>query len=213
MKNLLYKEFRLAIHPLFYPLLVLCGALLMIPQWVFFLALMYFFFITAPNIFTMGKAQNDIEFSVTLPVRKRDVVKARMMSIIILELLQIVVAVVFAVLNRTLYHTENFLLDLNFAFFGFAFVIYALFNVVFFPMFYQTAYKIGIPVLAGIFAALLFATGVELGVLYIPALCVLDGMGHIGVQLWVLAAGIVLFALLNILAYRISARLFERIDL
>ena len=44
MKNLLYKEFRLAINPLFY-LILLCGALLLIPKWIFFLALMYFFFI------------------------------------------------------------------------------------------------------------------------------------------------------------------------
>lgn len=213
MKNLLYKEFRLAIHPLFYPLLLLCGALLMIPQWVFFLALMYFFFITVPNVFSIGKAQNDIEFSVILPVCKRDVVKARVLSIVLLGLLQILIAVVFAVLNGTIYHTENFLLDLNFAFFGFALIMYALFNVVFFPMFYKTAYKIGIPVLAGIITVVLFAAGVEFAVLYIPALRVLDGMDHIGAQLWVLAAGIALFAVLNIVAYRVSAKRFERVDL
>lgn len=213
MKNLLYKELRLAIHPLFYPLLILCGALLMIPKWIFFMALMYFFFITVPNIFSMGKAHNDIEFSVTLPVRKRDVVKARVLSMVFLGLLQILVAAVFAVLNMTIYRVENYLLDPNFAFFGFALVIYALFNVIFFPMFYKTAYKIGIPSVVGIIAVLLFATGVEFAVIYIPALRVLDGMGHIGAQLWVLAGGIVLFVLLNILAYRISARRFERIDL
>ena len=214
MKNLLYKEFRLAIHPLFYPLLVLFGALLMIPQWVFFLALMYFFFITAPNIFTMGKAQNDIEFSVTLPVRKRDVVKARVMSVTLIGLMQILIAAVFAVLHMAVYKTvDNFLLDPNIAFFGFSLVMYALFNVLFFPMFYKTGDKVGIPIVAGIIVTLLFAAGVEFAILYIPALQILDGMGHMGAQLWVLAGGIVLFVLLNIAAYRISARRFERIDL
>lgn len=214
MKNLLYKEFRLAIHPLFYPLLVLFGALLMIPQWVFFLALMYFFFITAPNIFTMGKAQNDIEFSVTLPVRKRDVVKARVMSVTLIGLMQILIAAVFAVLHMAVYKTvDNFLLDPNIAFFGFSLVMYALFNVVFFPMFYKTADKVGIPIVAGIIVTLLFAAGVEFAILYIPALRILDGMGHMGAQLLVLAGGIVLFVLLNIAAYRISARRFERVDL
>jgi len=212
MKNLLYKEFRLAIHPLFY-LILLCGALLLIPQWPFFIALMYLFFIAVPNIFSMGKAQNDVEFSVMLPVRKRDVVKARILSIVILELLQILVAVVFAILNMKLYRTANFLLDPNIAFFGFALIMYGVHNVFFFPMFYKTAYKIGIPVIVAVAAAVLFAFAVEFAVLYIPALGVLDGMGHIGAQLWVLGAGIVLFALLNIVAYRISVRRFERVDL
>jgi ABC-2 type transport system permease protein len=214
MKNLLYKEFHLAIHPLFYPLLLLCAALLMIPQWVFFLALMYFFFITVPNIFTMGKAQNDVIFSVMMPVRKRDVVKARMTSIILLELLQVLVAALFAVLHAAVYSSiDNFLLDTNIAFFGFALVMYALFNLVFFPMFYKTAYKVGIPTLAGILAALLFATGVEFAVLWIPDLQVLDGMWNIPAQLGVMAGSIVLFVLINIAAYKISAKRFERIDL
>ena len=212
MKNLLYKEFHLAIHPLFY-LILLCGALLLIPQWIFFLALMYFFFIAFPNIFSMGKTQNDIEFSVMLPVRKRDVVKARIISISVFELMQILVAAICAVLNRVLYHTENYLLDPNFAFFGFALIMYALFNLVFFPMFYKTAYKIGAPTIFANIAAILFAAGVEFAVIYIPALRVLDGMEHIGAQLWVLAGGIALFVLLNLAVYRISARRFERIDL
>ena len=213
MKNLLYKELRLSIHPLFYPLLLVCGALLMIPKWIFFLALMYIFFIVVPNIFTMGKAQNDILFSVMLPVRKRDVVKSRVMSIVLVELLQLLIAAAFALLHAVLYHQKNFLMDPNLAFFGFAFVMYGVFNIIFFPMFYKTAYKVGIPAIVAIAAALLFATAVEFAVLAIPALRELDGMWNVGAQLWVLAGGIVLFVLLNMLAYRISARRFERVDL
>lgn len=212
MKNMLYKEFRLAIHPLFY-LILLFGALLLIPQWVFYLAMMYFFFILVPNIFTMGKAQNDIEFSVMLPVRKRDVVKARIMSIVLLEVLQIAVAAIFGVIHMQIYSVKNFLMDPNFAFFGFTFMMYAVFNAVFFPMFYKTAYKIGIPTIVANIAALLFATAVEFGVLCIPALKELDGMWNVGAQIWVLIGGIVVFVLVNMAAYRISARLFERVDL
>ncbi len=215
MKNLLYKEFRLAIHPLFYPLLLLFGALLLIPQWVFFIALMYLFFIIVPNVFTMGKAQNDMVFSVMLPVRKRDVVKARVVSIVLLELLQVLIAAFFAGLHVVLFSSlDNFLLDPNFAFFGFALVMYAVFNVVFFPMFYRTAYKIGIPTVIASVAAILFAAGVEFALLFVPALRGLfDGMGNIGAQIGALAGSIGLSVLINIAAYRISARRFERIDL
>ncbi|MDO9120569.1 MAG: ABC-2 transporter permease, partial [Anaerolineaceae bacterium] len=91
MNNLLNKELRLVIHPLYY-LTALFGALILIPNWVYFVALMYVLFIAFPNIFMNAKAQNDTGFSVLMPVRKRDVVKARVISMSILEILQVLVA-------------------------------------------------------------------------------------------------------------------------
>jgi len=212
MKGLLIKEFRLVIHPLFY-LLLLCGGLLMIPQWPYLIALMYLFFIAVPNIFSNSKAQNDIGFSVLLPVRRKDIVKARVMSVAALELMQIAVAAVFGALNLAIYPAGNFLMEPNPAFFGFAFAMYGVFNVVFFPMFYKTAYKMGIPLIIAITAAMVFAMAAETLVLLVPALRVLDGRIVNGAQLAVLAGGIILSALLSIVACRSSAKRFARIDL
>jgi len=213
MKNLLYKEFKLAISPLFL-LISLLGALVLIPMWPYFIALMYFFFITVPNIFNISKAQNDIGFSVMLPVRKRDVVKSRILSIAAIELLHILVAVIFAIININMYSTENFLLDPNIAFFGFALIMFAIFNIIFFPMFYKTAYKLGIPIFVALIFALIFITAVELLVQIVPAAAkAFDGTKNMASQLPILAAGIVIFALANILAYKISAKRFEKIDL
>ena len=80
MKNLIYKELKLSINPLFY-LVTLLGSLILIPNWVYFIAISYLLYIAVPNIFTTNKAQNDIAFSTLLPVRKRDVVGARIISI------------------------------------------------------------------------------------------------------------------------------------
>ncbi len=212
MKGLLNKEFRLVIHPLFY-LLLLCGALLMIPQWPYLIALMYIFFIAVPNIFTNSKAQNDVGFSVLLPVRRKDIVKARVMSIAALELMQIVVAAVFGAINLAIYPWGNFLMEPNPAFFGFAFVMYGVFNVVFFPMFYKTAYKMGIPLIVAITAAVVFAVAAEMLVLQIPALRVLDGRTFNGAQFAALAGGAAAFVLLSAAAYRMSAKRFVHIDL
>ncbi len=211
MKNLLYKEFGLSINPLFY-LVLLFGALVLIPQWVYFLAAMYFLFIALPNIFTTGKAQNDIGFSAMLPVRRRDIVKARIVSVVVLEVLQIIVIVIFAFINRAIYTNDNYLLDTNVTYIGCLFIMYAIFNVIFFPMFYKTAYKIGIPVIVAIAATVVFSTAVELLVLFTP-LRALDGRGDIGAQFAVLAGGIIIFILLGLLAFRISAKRFEKIDL
>ena len=59
MFNLLNKEFRLVISPL-YLLTCLLGVLLLIPQWVFFVAPMYILFIALPNIIQFSKVQKDM---------------------------------------------------------------------------------------------------------------------------------------------------------
>lgn len=212
MKNMLYKEFRLTLHPLFY-LALLFGALLLIPQWPYFIALMYFFFIVVPNIFTTSKAQGDLDFSASLPVRRGDIVKARLLSIVILELLQIVVAAVFASINAALYPMGNFLMDTNAAFIGFVFIMYGIHNVILFPMFYKTAYKIAAPTFAAIIVSVLFAGAVETAVQIIPAVRVLDGSLSTWTHYVVLIVGMVIFVLLNVMAAKISVKRFESVNL
>lgn len=213
MKALLYKEFKLSIHPMFY-LVTLFSALLLIPQWVFFLALMYFCFISVPNLFSMGKNYKDIYFTATQPVRRSDIVKARVWSITILELLQLALAAVFIAVRLQYYKTPNWFIDANFAFLGLCFVMYGIFNVVMLPMFYKTAYKVGWPSIVGMIAALVFATGVELCIIYnVPFMRFLDGIHTTSAHLITLVASVLIFAGLNYAAYRISAKRFEKIDL
>lgn len=212
MKSLLYKEFHLVISPLFY-LVLLFGVLLLIPQWVYFVAPSYFLFIAVPNIFAIVKAQNDIGFSAMLPVRRNDIVKSRMLSLIILEVLQILVTAIFAVINLAIYPEGNFALDTNATFIGCVFIMYAIYNAIFFPMFYKTAYKLGIPIIMALTASVLFAVGAEFLIALVPGLQVLDGREHIAAQLPVLIGGIIIFVLLNVLAYNKSAKNFESVNL
>ena len=212
MKSLLYKEFRLGITPLFYLSLLFC-VLLLIPQWVFLLVPMYFLFTVVPNIFTIAKAQNDIVFSAMMPVRRSDIVKARITSIVILELAQILFMALFSAVHLMLYSTPNFLMDTNATYIGCVFLMYGIFNIVFFPMFYKTAYKVGVPIIVGVAATVVFSILAEFIILAVPPLRVLGGRDHIGAQLAVMAGGIVLFGLLNLAAYRMSTKRFERIGL
>lgn len=211
MKNLLYKEFRLVLHPWMYFMAVLTSALLLIPQWVFFIAMMYFLFITVPNLMQGARASNDIGFSVMLPVRKSDVVKARVLSIFLLEVIQVGTAVPFAVLHGALYAEGNFLMNLNVAFFGMILVMYGLFNLIFFPIFYKTAYKIAAPIIPATLVAVLFAVVAETLAALIPALNGTDSASMVG-QLPVLAVGIAVFTLFTFFAYRLSTRRFETVD-
>lgn len=215
MSNLLYKEFRLVIHPFFF-FTALFGVLILIPNWVYFVALMYFLFIAIPNIFMQVKAQNDTGFSVLLPVRKSDVVKARIWSMSLLEIVQILVAAIFVAISVKINPKGNFLIDANLAYLGCSFVMYGLFNLIFFPMFYKTTYKIGAPLVIALTAVFLYTGAVEVLVVLVPAVAhVLDGVSSAALvrQIPVLAAGLALFAGMTWLAFKRSASNFEKVDL
>ncbi len=215
MKNLLYKEFRLVIHPFFF-LFTLFAAFILIPYWAYFVALLYLLFLAIPYIFMNVKAQNDTGFTVLLPVRKRDVVKARVMSIAIIEIVQMAVAAIFVAISVSINSKGNFLIDANLAYLGCGLGLYGFFNLAFFPLFYKTAHKVGMPLLVGITVFTLFAGIIEVLVARVPAVAnVLDGVTSSALlnQIPVLAAGIALFVGLTWLAYRLSAKTFEAVDL
>ncbi len=216
MNNIFYKDIKLSIHPFFFIMPVLTGGLFLIPKWPYFIALMYFFWVSLPNIFANFNAQNDIGFSITMPVSKPYIVKGKVMSFILLETLHLVSGAVFALIHRMLYGMDNFALNLNMAFFGVAFIGFGLFNILFFPNYFRTAYKYGVPLIIGIVVITLFFTGVEFSILAGEKIArFLEGTASSMrlFQLGVLIFGMILFALLNLLAVRMSIKRFEKVDL
>lgn len=215
MRNLLMKEFRLVMNPLYF-LFTLFGVLLLIPQWVFFVAPMYILFIALPNIIMSARAQKDTEFTMLLPIRKGDAVRARVLAFAILEVVQIAVVAVFAALNITLYHVPNFFIDPNVAYIGCVFAMFGVFNVVFFPMFYRTAYKLALPLIVSITVTILFAGAIETLVVTVPAVTrVLDGISSTALvsQIPVLLFGIGVFALLTWISIQISIKRFSKVNI
>ena len=213
MKALLYKEYKLVVNPLFYTVALL-SALVLIPQWLYFIALLYFCFMSAPNLFTLSKSYKEVDFSAAQPVLRRDIVKARVITVAALEVLQLLAAAICVILKLTVMTTPNYVfMDANLAFLGLSFLMFGLFNVVMLPMFYKTAYKVGVPVIAATIAAVVFAAAVELGIVYVPFVRVFDGMQTTAAHVITLFAGIAAFAGLNIAAYKLSAARFEKLDL
>ncbi|MEG2624491.1 MAG: ABC-2 transporter permease, partial [Clostridia bacterium] len=95
MKNLFYKECRLAAHPTSI-LFLLLSAMLLIPNYPYLVV----FFYTSLAIFFVclaGRENHDIFYTLSLPVAKRDIVRARFAFSVVLQLAQILIAVPFAV--------------------------------------------------------------------------------------------------------------------
>lgn len=215
MKNLIYKEFRLAMHP---TALIFLGLsfMLIIPNYPYYVT----FFYTGLGVFFTclgGRENNDVSYTLNLPVRKRDTVKARILYAAIIETIQVVVAVPFAALRQSMPIAGNQVgMDANIAFFGLSFIMMGIFNFVFFTMYYKNVDKVGKS----------FAVAATLDFVYmaIAETCThivpffkdtLDtpDTENLFPKLAVLLTGIFIFALLNTAAYFKSAKSFEKIDL
>jgi ABC-2 type transport system permease protein len=217
MYNLLMKELKLGVNPIYYILPFLTGALMLVPGWLYFVVFLYFCSITIPNMFAGYKTQNDLMFSIMMPVRKTDIVKAKVAVIVILELLHVVTAVIYGMFTDRLYPNMIYLFfKPTIGFWGLCFVMLAIFNLIFISMFYKTAYKYGAPTVVAIVGAVLFGGVAEwLGIKNAVVYDLFKGAGadHVAVQIFILIAGIAIFTTFTIMAYHIAIKQFKRVEI
>lgn len=215
MKNLMIKEFALAAHPTFY-LFLIFDFMLLIPSYPYYVAFIYTclaIFLT----FLTGRETKDVFYTVSLPIRKRDAVKARCLIIAVIELLQIIIAVPIAVLGVHINPKGNMAgIESNVAFFGFVFIMYAIYNVIFLTIFYKTAYKAGKAFAFSGTAVLVYIAVMEMAVQFIaPLKTNLDTSrpDMMVKQIPILIAGIVIYILAMLFAYKRAAANFEKVNL
>lgn len=217
MYNLLLKELKLGISPFFYFMPFLTGALMLIPGWLYFLVILYFCFLTVPNMFAGYKTQNDLIFTSMLPVTKKDIVKAKVSVIVMLELMHIVVAMIYGLITVRLYPDLSYIFfKPTLGFWGLCFVMIAIFNLIFISMYYKTAYKYGAAAIASITAAMLFAGGAEWLAIqnsYVYDLFKGAGTDHLATHLSILIVGILIFAIFTFIAYHIAIKRFEKVEI
>jgi len=103
MYNLVVKDLKLGVNPMFFVLPFLTGALMLVPAWLYFLVPLYFCWLTIPYMFAGFRTQNDLIFTSMMPVTKKDMVKARVSVIVILELLHMVIAMIYGMITLRLY--------------------------------------------------------------------------------------------------------------
>lgn len=99
-------------------------------------------------------------------------------------------------------------------FYGFGFILYAVFDLVFLTAFYKSGYKVGKSFILAAIPMVFLMVAIE-ATSYIPALVWMDSYQpeHLLIQLPILIVGIVCYGVFVPLAYRISAKRFEKVDL
>ncbi|GCF94946.1 ABC transporter [Enterococcus florum] len=211
--NLLYKELRLAAHPNLF-IFALMGVLVLVPGYPY--GIVFLFSGLGIYIsFMYGRETQDIYYTTLLPVRKRETVKAKCWLIVLAQMGQIGISLPFAVLRNTLISQRNPVgIEPNVAFYGMGLLIFGVFNLIFLPTFFKTAYKAGKAFVLAMIPTTLIVITVEI-LVHFPAFHWVDSIAAADLirQLPILAIGGIFYSFATVAAYRISVKRFEKVDL
>ena len=223
MKALLYKEFKLAMHPICYVFLFAFPFMILIPSYP--LGVGFIYILTCyPILFlgaNKGQQSNDLLFSTLLPVRKKDIVLARIMTVAIM---QIVFMLIMSALAPLSYFIQTKMppeisipgLGLNgfVSVLGIALIGFSIADLIFFPIYYKRGKSIVMSTLLMIFGFMLYIA------IFIVVLPLIPGLewyknffeGAIWVQIIVLVVSLVIYVVIHFFVYKISAKELEKVD-
>ncbi len=217
MHNLFRKELKLSAHILSY-LFIFFGFMFFLPGYpvlcgAFFVTLGLF------QSFQSVRENNDILFSALLPFAKRDVVRGKFLFVCFIELCAFLLMAAVAVFRQTVLvsaaaYRDNALMNANGFALSAALLIFALFNSIFVGGFFKTAYKFGRPFVTYIIVCFLVILAAE-ALHYFPGMSAVNAFGadHLGLQIGLVAGGFAVYGILTWIAYRVSCKRFEEIDL
>lgn len=217
MKRLLYKEIKLASSPLSF-FFIAAALLTFIPGYPILLGA----FFTTLGIFysyQTTRENNDIGYSLLLPVSKADIVKSKFAFTVFIELVSFTVMTAITLVRMTLLkdapaYVANALMCANFAFLGFALLIFGVFNFIFVRGFFKTAYYFGKPFIRYCVVSMLLIAAAET-LHHLPGCGAFNAFGFTppAPQLSAFCIGCVSFTVLTLAAEKKSERLFEKLDL
>ena len=219
MSNFLNKEIRLNLAPVNY-LFMAFSTMIIIPNYPCYVPFFYFA-LSVFFIFNNAELNRDIQYSMVLPITKKEIVKSRCILVFCYELAGLIFTIPFAFLRFKLLPMGNDAgIEANVAFYGLVMIPLTLFNFIFFTKYYKKAEKPGLPFLFASIAYWICYLLLEAPIWFksdIPLafIEILDksDMASMSRQIPVLIAGLMIFNLGWIVTYRVSAARFEKVDL
>lgn len=221
MKNLLYKELKLAVHPLCYVFLGIgvlysfAGVLFGGMSYIWLIAVYSFFFMGVNK----GQQSNDLLFTALLPVRKKDIVKARTILIMLAALCMFVLTFLVTATRELIgiglaLEVEDSLFSDNLHTFlatnGFALIGLSAADLLYFVLYYRNGKSLILPALLGCLAFIIFVTIFNI---ILPACGIFDGLyNSIGAQVIPFVFCVAAYIGLHYLTYRVSSNLLEKVD-
>ena len=226
MKALIYKEMRLSMHPICYIFIVLFPLMFLIPSYP--LGIGFIYVLTCyPILFlgaNKGQQSNDLLYSTLLPVRKKDIVMARILTVIFMQIAFILVMTalypVARIINNAIaqsaekpseYMIPGLGLDSYVLLLAIALIGYAIADIIFFPIYYKHGKSIVMSTLFTILGFVVYIGIFTIGLPFIPGLDILNNL-HLGIQFVILGAAILISFGLHVVVYKVSSKRLEMVD-
>lgn len=216
MKKLFYKEMKLSANPLTYWFIAF-SAMTMIPSYPILVG-SFFICLGIFHTYQQIREYDDVTYTVMLPVKKRDIVTAKYLFVLFIELTAFILCTLLTIIRMKILGTAvpyatNQLMNANMAYLGYTMIVFAVFNSIFLAGFFKTTYKIGKPFF--IFCVVSFIIIIMGEIIHhIPDLESLNNPSNLSMpQVVIFAIGIVVFMLCTWLSYQKAVKDFEGIDL
>ena len=213
--KMLMKEWKLCMHPTGY-IMLLCAALILVPGYpygvsCFYMGLaVYFICLTA-------RENHDASYTLTLPVSRRAAVRARILFCSVLEVIDLLLIALFILIKQLIGNVPNPAgLDAGVALIGEGMILFAIFNMIFFPVYYRDINKPGKAFLPAAAAMFLWIILEVVGTYAVPFLRdVLDQPDprYMSDKLLFTLGGLALFLGGTALSIQRSVKKFEELDL
>ena len=226
MKALIYKELKLAMHPICYVFIILFPFMILIPSYP--LGIGFIYVLTCyPILFlgaNKGQQSNDLLYSTLLPVRKKDIVLARIMTVILMQsafifimsALDPLARFINASIAQTVVNPNEFVVpglgfDSYVLLLAIAIIGYAIADLIFFPIYYKKGKSIVMSTLFTILGFVVYIGVFTIGLPFVPGLEFLNNL-YIGIQFGVLAGALLISFALHLVVYKVSSKRLEKVD-
>lgn len=226
MKALIYKELKLAMHPICYVFIILFPFMILIPSYP--LGIGFIYVLTCyPILFlgaNKGQQSNDLLYSTLLPVRKKDIVLARIMTVILMQSAFIFIMsalyplarFINASIAQTVVNPNEFVVpglgfDSYVLLLAIAIIGYAIADLIFFPIYYKKGKSIVMSTLFTILGFVVYIGVFTIGLPFVPGLEFLNNL-YIGIQFGVLAGALLISFALHLVVYKVSSKRLEKVD-
>lgn len=213
MLKLLKKEWTLVlIKPSL--LFFLLATTMLIPSYPAIVPAFFVFFVIQIS-FTTAQSNRDIEFTAMLPVSRKQIVASKILFTNLVQIAYLLFCVPFAIISSIILNPEGNIvgMDKNIAFFGYALIATAVFNILFFPIHFKNTHKIGLPIMSGLFGFFLFTVIFEITIALAPSIKnVLDTLNPAMVvpQIIFTICCLILYIAMMFVTYKLSSKAFKK---
>ncbi len=219
MIKLLKKEFKLTASPITY-IFISFSLISLIPEGypvalsAFFVCMGIFY------SFQFAREYNDTLYTALLPIKKRDVVTAKYLFTLSIELSAFVISVITTLITMLIFaknsspYNGGKMLNPNLSFLSFSLIIFAFFNIIFLGEHFKDSHRIGAP-----FVKFIIAAGITViiseALHHLPKLGMLNAPSFnadIVYQIPIFTASLLFFVAGTLISLKTSIKKFEKTD-